>query len=146
MILVVRTNTNDCKMYHYVKHPARLTLIGEINHPDNKLKKSDLFADKEGHYKVNQSARGAYSPHTDAKEVEIINFSKEIAENLNQRRNQNEFEKLILIASPHMYGLMIRHLSKHVMSLVTNHIQKDLMHMKDHELLGFLQEHTQYAD
>jgi protein required for attachment to host cells len=146
MILVVKTNTNDCKMYHYDKHPAQLTLIGEISHPDNKLKSGDLTSDKEGHYKANQSARGAYSPHTEPKEVEVINFSKEIAEDLNQRRNMKEFEQLILIAPPHMYGLITQHLNKHVASLVINHIQKDLMHMKEHELLNFLKENTQFSN
>jgi len=146
MILVVNTNSNDCKIYHYDKHPARLTLIREINHPDNKLRNIDLTADKEGHYKANQSARGAYSPHTNAKEVEINNFSREIADDLNQRRNANGFEKLILIASPHMYGLISHHLNKHVMNLITNHIQKDLMYMKEHELLDFLKKNTQFSD
>lgn len=146
MILVINTNTNDCKIYHYDKHPAQLTLVKEISHPDNKLKNGDLTSDKEGHYKATQAGRGAYSPHTDAKEVEIINFSKEIAQDLNQRRNENELERLILIAPPHMYGLISQHLNKHVMSLVSNHIQKDLIHLKEHELLDFLKKNAQYTD
>jgi protein required for attachment to host cells len=145
MILVVNANTNDCKIYQYEKHPAQLVLIKEISHPECKLKSGDLTADREGHYKANQSARGAYSPSTTAKEVEIINFSKEIAQDLNQRRNQNELENLILIATPHMYGLLLQHLNKHVISLVINHIQKDLLHMKDHELLDFLNKNTKFA-
>jgi len=146
MILVINTNTNDCKIYHYDKHPAQLTLVKEISHPDNKLKNGDLTSDKEGHYKANQSGRGAYSPRTEAKEVEIINFSKEIADDLNQRRNANELERLILIAPPHMYGLISQHLNKHVMSLVSNHIQKDLIHLKEHELLDFLKKNAQYIE
>jgi protein required for attachment to host cells len=146
MMLVVNANTNDCKIYHYDKRSSQLTLVKEINHPENKLRSSDLTSDKEGHYKANQSARGAYSPATDAKEVEIINFSREIAHDLNQRRNANEFQKLVLIASPHMYGLLSQHLDKHVMNLVSNHIQKDLMHMKEHELLEFLKMNTQFSD
>ena len=146
MILVINTNTNDCKIYHYDKHPAQLTLVKEISHPDNKLKNGDLTSDKEGHYKATQSGRGAYSPRTEAKEVEIINFSKEIAQDLNQRRNENELERLILIAPPHMYGLISQHLNKHVMSLVSNHIQKDLIHLKEHELLDFLKKNAQYID
>lgn len=146
MILVINTNTNDCKIYHYDKHPAQLTLVKEISHPDNKLKNADLTSDKEGHYKAGTAGRGAYSPRTEAKEVEIINFSKEIAQDLNQRRNENELERLILIAPPHMYGLISQHLNKHVMSLVSNHIQKDLIHLKEHELLDFLKKNAQYID
>jgi protein required for attachment to host cells len=146
MILVVNTNTNDCKIYHYGKSPAQLTLIKEMNHPNNKLRSSELTSDKEGHYKAGPAARGAYSPQTEAKEVEIINFSREIAKDLNHMRSTNAFEKLILIAPPHMYGLLLQHLDKHVMDLVTNHIQKDLIHMKEHELLEFLKENAHYSD
>ena len=146
MIVVVNTNTNDCKIYHYNKHPGQLTLLREISHPETKLKNRDLTSDREGHYKANQSARGAYSPRTDAKETEVIKFSREIARDLNQRRNSNELEHLILIAPPHMYGLISQHLDKHVMDLVTNHIQKDLIHMKNHELLDFLVRNAQFAD
>jgi len=146
MILVVNANTNDCRIYHYDMHPTQLILVKEINHPESKLKNGDLISDKEGHYKVGQSSRGAYSPHTEAKEVEVINFSRKIALELNQRRNANEYEKLILITPPHMYGLLSQHLNKHVASLMTNHIQKDLIYMKDHELLSYLQENAKYPN
>lgn len=145
MILVVNANTNDCRIYQYDRNPQQLTLIREISHPNNKLKNGDMTSDREGHYKTSLSARGAFSPETEAKEVEIINFSREIAQDLNQRRNTNEFKKLILIASPRMHGYITQHLNKHVIDLVTNNIQKDLMHMKDHELLDFLKKNTQYA-
>lgn len=146
MILVVNTNTNDCRIYHYDKHPAQLTLIKQISHPDNKLKISELTSDRSGHYKATQ-ARGAYSPQTNAKEVEIINFSREIAQDLNHRRNSKEleFKRLILIAPPYMYGLISQQLNKHVMDLVTNRIQKDLMYMKEHELLDYLKENAQFT-
>jgi len=146
MILVVNTNTNDCKIYQYKKNPSELILIKEISHPENKLKISDLTADKEGHYKANGSGRGAYSPHTDAKEIEIINFSREIAQDLNQRRNTKELEHLILIAPPSMYGLLSQHMDKHVKELMSNHFQKDFIHMKNHELLDFLVKNTQYTN
>lgn len=146
MILVVNANSNDCRIYHYDKNPCRLILLKELSHPDSKLKNGELTADREGRYKSNQSGRGAYSPRTEAKEVEIINFSREIAEDLNQRRNSNGFAKLILIAAPHMYGLISQHLNKHVTPLITKHIEKDLMYMKEHELLDYLKNNTQFAD
>ncbi len=146
MILVVNANTNECRIYLYDKAAAKLTLIKELHHPDSKLRNGELTADREGHYRAGNHARGAYSPHTDAREVEISNFSREIADDLNHRRHANGFEKLILIVSPSMCGILSQHLDKHVMSLVSNHIQKDLIEMKEHELLNFLQQHTKYPD
>ncbi|MEO8402788.1 MAG: host attachment protein [Gammaproteobacteria bacterium] len=147
MIYVVNTNTNNCKIYHYEKNPARLTLLKEINHPEIKLKKSDyLTSDKPGRYKNDAAGGGAYQQRTDPKEVEIDNFSRDIARELDQGRTKNNFEKLILIAPSHMTGLLFQHLNKHVKELVINNIQKDLQHLKDHELLEYLQVNAQYPD
>ncbi len=146
MKLVVNTNTNTCRIYHYVKHPAQLTLLKEIKHPENRLKSSDMTSDRPGHYQGGQSSRGAYSPHMEAKEIEIDNFSREIAKELNQERNKNEYDELIVIASPHMNGLLFQHINKHVRGLVINKIEKDLIQLADHDLLKFLQTHTQYHD
>lgn len=146
MKLVVNTNTNTCRIYHYVKHPAQLTLIKEIKHPENKLRSGEITSDRPGHYKAGNAAHGAYSPHMEAKEVEIDNFSREIANELDKERMKKEYEEAIIIAPPHMNGLLFQHVNKHVKDLVINNIEKDLIHLTDHELLKYLQAHTQYHD
>src|SRR5580693_6662819 len=109
MKLVINTNTNTCRIYHYNKHPAQLNLLKEIKHPENRLKNGDIVSDRQGHYKAGNASRGAFSPHMDAKDVEIDNFSREIAKELNDERNQNEYDELIIIAPPHMRGLLLQH-------------------------------------
>lgn len=146
MKLVVNTNTNTCRIYHYNKHPANLTLLKEISHPENKLKSGDLTSDRPGHYKAGKSARGAYSPHREAKDIEIDNFSREITRELNQERTHNKYDELIVIAPPHMIGLLYQHLNKNVKNLVINKIEKELIFLPDHELLKFLQKNTEYQD
>ncbi len=148
MICVINTNSNTCRIYHYQKHPAQLTLLKEIIHPESKLKKSDyLTSDKPGQYRTDvTSGGGAYSQRTDPKEVEIDAFSREIAKEIDLGRTKNTFEKLILIAPPHMTGCLFQHLNKHAKELIINNIQKDLQHLKDHELLNYLKENAQYPD
>ena len=147
MIWVVIANTNTYRIFNYDKNHAKLSLLKEISHPEMRLKASDtLTTDRPGHYQISESARGAYSPHMDAKEVEIDNFSREIAEELDKGRKIHAYEKLIIIAPPHMHGLLNHHFNKHVKDLVVNSIQKDLHHLSNHELVEFLQTHVQYAD
>lgn len=139
MIWVVTANSNMCRIYHFDKHPKKITLLKEINHPENKLKKSDyLTSDRPGRYHTDNSAGGAYSPHSDPKEVAIDSFSREIANELNSGRNTNAYKNLIVVADPHMQGLLFKHLDKHVKDLITNEIQKDIMQLTEHELLQFL--------
>jgi len=147
MICVINTNSNTCKIYHYKKSPAELTLLKELTHPESRLKSENLTADKPGKYRSDTAGSGgAFTQRTDPKEIEIENFSREIAKEIDLGRVRNDFEKLILIAPPHMTGLLFQHLNKHAKDLIVNHIQKDLQHLKDHELLDFLKMHTKYPD
>lgn len=146
MKLVVNLNTNICKIYKYSKQQSQLILIKEISHPENKLKSFDLTSDRPGHYKGSESARGSYSPRSEAKEIEINNFAREVAKELNLERNQNEYDELILITPPQMHGLLKSHLNKHVKNLIINNIQKDVVFMKDHELLEFLKKYAEFPN
>lgn len=145
MIWVITSDTNICRIYQYNK-PDKLILLKEISHPENKLKDIDLISDRQGHYNASNSSRGAYSPHTDPKQVKIDEFTREIANELDQGRNKNSYEKLIIISPSHTSGLLFQHLNKHVKELVINKIHKDLLHLSDHELLSFLQDNVKYPD
>lgn len=147
MIWVVNTNSSACHIYDYQKSPTQLTLIKELSHPQNRHKKSDyLTSDKAGRYKTEMSAASGWEPHTDPKVVEIEKFSREIAKELDHGRNQHNYEKLIVIAPPHMSGVLLEHLNKHVKELIVNTIQKDLQHLSKNELLDFLKINTKYQD
>lgn len=147
MTWVINTNTNSCQIYYYQKNPPTLTLLKELSHPENKLKASEsLTSDKPGRYQTDSAAHGTYTPHSDPKSVQIDNFSREIANELNLGRNTRAYEKLIIITPPHMNGLLFQHLNKHVKELVVNTIQKDLHHLSSHDLLMFLKENTEYQD
>jgi protein required for attachment to host cells len=146
MIWFIAANAIACRIFEYDKHAEKLTLINEINHPENRLKKEEfLTSDKPGHYKSGTS-RGAYEPRTDPKEVEIDNFARQIATELNQGRNAAAYKKLIIMTTPEMEGLLFRHVDKHVKEMIRNTIQKDPQHLKEHELVGFLKVHAEFPD
>jgi len=141
MIWIVVGDSNHCRVYSYQKKPVSLFLLKEIIHDEFRLKKGDfLTTDRPGHYKTKDSGGGAYSPHTDPKEVEFIHFSKEIAEFLDQGRKKNFYNQLIIIAPPHINGLLLQHLNKNVKKLLKNTIKKDYLHTTDQELLTYLYE------
>lgn len=147
MIWVIATNSNTCRIYDYQKSPAQITLLKEISHPENKLKDVDLVSDKSGHYKTDKSTRGAYAQHTDPKENLIENFSREIAKELEHGRNKHSYEKLIVIAPPHMTGLLLQHINKHVKDAIVKNVEKDIHHLNnDKDLLEFLHDHAQYTN
>jgi protein required for attachment to host cells len=142
---VVITNSNICKIFEYKKKGAELKLINEINHPENKLKDTELTSDKPGRYKASNAAGGAYTQPSDPKEIKIDSFTRDIAKELDHGRNANAYNNLIIIALPHVSGLLTQHLNKHVKELVTHTIEKDVINLSNQDLLKFLKEHAQYS-
>jgi len=141
MIWVLTSDGNHCRIYSYQRKPADLKLVNEIVHPELRLKASEyLTDDRSGHYQARDMARGTYSPHTDPKEIRLIEFAHEISEYLDQSRKKNLYEKIIMIASPHINGLISQHLNKNVEQLITHNIKKDYMHTTEADLLKFLHE------
>lgn len=122
-----------CRIYNYDKN--QIILIKEVQHPENKLKDIDITTDKPGRYQSKDYAHGAYSQKSDPKEIKIENFSREIANILEHGRSTHSYEKLILVASPHMNGLLLKHLNKQVHDLIALNIQKDLIHIAENKLL-----------
>lgn len=143
-IWVVVANSNICRIYNYSKINKHIQLLKELNHPENKLKDIDLTSDKPGRYQSSQSAHGAYSQATDPKEIKIDHFSKEVAQQLDHGRNLHEYKKLIIIISPHMYGLILNNINSHVKNLISHTFEKDLINLNQSELLEFLKIHTKY--
>lgn len=143
---VVTTDSNTCRIYQYRRKPAQLDLLKELQHPENKLRDIDLTSDKPGHYKSSNNAHGAYSQQSDPKEIQIENFSREIAKELDHGRTIHAYDNLIIIALPHMKGLLFQHINKHIKDLVAHSIEKDLINLPHQELLDFLRVHTQYSE
>jgi protein required for attachment to host cells len=131
-------------VYHFQSYLKKLTLIKEIDQPENRLKNRDLTSDRPGHYnKSRDGTRGAYEPPLDAKEVAISNFARGIAQLLNSANQDRLYEKLILITDAHMLGLLKQHLKKSVIDLISQTVNKDLQAFSERDLLDYL---IQYID
>lgn len=136
---VVTANSNQCRIYDYHRKDGQLKLLHEINHPENKLKDSETLTDKQGRYNTNHAAHGAFSQPNDPAEVHIDDFARQLAHVLDDGRNKQAYEALILIIPPHMEGLLNEHLNKNVKAMIKQVIQKNVMHCNERELLNYLQ-------
>ena len=123
-----------CRIYDYSKND--LALVKQIEHAENKLKDIDITSDKPGRYQ-SSDAHGAYSQESDPKEIQIERFSKEIAKILEHGNAVNDYEKLILLSSPHMHGLLLKDINKQVEKLIIRVIPKDLVHFSEADLLNY---------
>ena len=135
---VIAANSNHCCIYDYNAQEGQLRLIKEFDHPENKLKDSQLVSDRPGRYQMSRTNRSAFSQESDPASLKIDNFARELARELDAERNHHDFTELVLIMSPQMEGLLTHHLNKQVAALIKHTIQKNLMHCTEAKLLQYL--------
>lgn len=140
-IWIVLTNTNVCKIYDHHHNSHQLTLIKELQHPQSKVKGTEILTDRPGHYKTREATRGTYEPRTDSKEVEVEKFIHEIADELESARNYNLYHHLVLIAPPHCIGLLNNHLNNQVKNKILATLNREYVNLSEHDLQLHLQDH-----
>ena len=141
---IVNTDTNTCKIYSYNNLEGKLTQIKTIIHPECKLNDIELTSDRPGRYRARDIASGAYAPHSDPKSVKIQQFAQEISHYLDHGRTTNAYQELIIIALPHMNGLLLKLLPEKVKSFITHNIEKNIIKYNDNQLIDFFKEHTSH--
>ena len=141
---VVIADSSSCRIYEYLYHPEKIHLIKELLHPENQLKDADYMSDRQGSFRSNGGGggHGTFLPSSDTKKTKIEQFSKEIANLLEQDRKNNNFEHLILISPPHMNGLLHQNFSKHVLKKLDLSIDKSVVHYPKKKLLSFIHQYT----
>jgi protein required for attachment to host cells len=137
------SNTNEARIYSIdnIKSEDSLNLVESLSHPESKEKRQELSSDRPGHYHASGFARGAYSGHTDLRDVEIDKFAREVAGKLEAGRVHNSYKHLILIMPSHFYGIVEKNMTTGVSRLVEHAIQKDYMVLTPRELQDTLIEH-----
>ena len=136
MMWIVVSNSHTCQLYDYNKQIKKLTLVKTLNHPESKLKGTELNTDGPGHFATSTGAHGSFSPKHEPQEIEIDDFSREIANALSEARKINLFTQLIIAAQPRMNGLITKHLESHVKACVLHNIIKDCSHLTESEMLA----------
>jgi protein required for attachment to host cells len=80
----------------------------------------------------------AMEPHSDPKEVERLYFAKDISKLLNEATAKNSFQKLVVIASPKMLGILCKVLDQSVIDKLALKLPKNIVGMKIFDLEKYL--------
>ncbi len=105
---IMVANASHAKLFSN-KGPNRgLELVKELEHPESREKAAELVSDRIGNY----AGSGSYAQPTDPKEHEAERFALEIAQELEQGRVNNAYEKLVMVTSSHFMGLLNNRISQ----------------------------------
>lgn len=132
---VVLASDTLAKIYEHPRGHRSFKLITELKHDAGRAKVHDLVTDKPGHYKAGGAARGAFVQDHDPKDNENTHFALQLAHYLEDGRVKNQFDEIVIIALPHFYGLLEKHLPKELQKTITRHIMHDYLQAPEKELL-----------
>ena len=134
---ILVANASHARLFN-LEAPESLALVKEFSHPQSRERASDLVTDKPGHYQSDGGKHGNFMPAETPKREEMERFAQQLAHELDHRRAANQYQHLILVASPAFLGALNGSLNHHVRGLVRETVDKDYVHEKPRDLLQHL--------
>ncbi|TCJ15166.1 host attachment protein [Parasulfuritortus cantonensis] len=135
---IMVANASHAKLFANKGPNKGLELVKELDHPESRERAAELVSDRIGNF----AGSGSYAQPTAPKEHEAERFAQEIAQELEQGRVSNSYEKLVMVTSSHFMGLINGRISQQVKSKISDAINKDYTHLPVKELTGHLANHV----
>lgn len=136
---ILVANASEAKVYANKGIGKGLEVIARLSHPDSRKKTADLVSDRPGHMPGAGNGHGSHIPATAPKQHEHDVFAHELAQQLDQGRTANSYQRLIIVAEAHFRGLLNGAMNSQVSGLVSDSIDKDYTKLNDKELSGHLE-------
>ncbi len=136
---ILVANASEAKIFSNKGIGKGLEVVTKLSHPDSRKKASELVTDRPGHMAGSGNGHGSRQPATDPKQHEHDVFSRELAQQLDQGRTSNSYQRLIVVAEPHFRGLLKHAMNSQVNGLVTDSIDKDYTKLSEKELATHLE-------
>lgn len=105
---------------------AMPTEITRLEHPESRLKESELVTDQPGRSRETR-AQGHAMDEASATAQEEAAFADEIVHTLDKARQEGRFSDLILVANPHFLGVLRQKLNGPLEKTVVQSIDKNLV-------------------
>lgn len=102
------------------------TEVTRLEHPESRLKESELVADQPGRSRESL-AQGHAMSEASATVQEEAAFAGELVQTLDKARQEGRFSDLILVASPHFLGVIRQKLNGPLEKSVIQSVSKNLV-------------------
>lgn len=140
---IVVAHRADARIFRRERN-NQLQLVHQIQNPDGRLKDQEIDSERPGrNFSSAAPQRHGFSPHVSSSEQIMIDFSKEVAQFLEDSRNRNLYNSLILVAGPQFLGHLRQDLTNEANGCIVQTIDKNLGGFSDHEVSTYLQQAIQ---
>ena len=124
---IITTNASLARLFSRDSPTDHLVLLATLEHPESRLKGSQLADDRPGHEATDNSSGGnRYEPRSDVRRKEHQRFAREIAQRLDAALAADEFSALWIFASSPFLGELKAQLSDAVDKRVQLALDSDL--------------------
>jgi protein required for attachment to host cells len=105
----------------------QLVEVENLMNPEGRLHNREINTDAKGRF-AGPDRPGGHSSDDEERTVEHYNelFAKRVAGYLDKARNDQRYERLVLVAAPKILGQLRKELGKEVEKLVVDQLDKDL--------------------
>ncbi|EIM02492.1 host attachment protein [Rhodanobacter denitrificans] len=125
--MVVVTDSVRARCFEAAAKPAAWTEVACLVNPDGRALGRDTPTDRLP--RTNESAgpsRHAIEPHTSLPGKSLDAFARTIGETLERDHRTGRFEHLVLVAAPHLLGVLHTHFSKSLRASIVGELKLDI--------------------
>lgn len=133
--MVVVTDSVRARCFEASTKPAAWTEVACLVNPDGRALGRDATTDHLP--RTNEStgpSRHAIEPHTTLPEKSVDAFAHVISETLERDHRARRFDRLVLVASPHLLGVLHAHFSKSLRACVVGELKLDIVGLPADEI------------
>jgi protein required for attachment to host cells len=138
--IVVADNTR-ARIFTTDGSSAPLEEVEDLSDTGGRLHDREITSDLPGRVKSFGGGGHAYEQRTDPKELEVDDFARRIAQYLQDARNENRFEQLLIVAAPSFLGKLRNHLHEQVKKRVCFELDKEITTLTAAEIRQHLPQH-----
>lgn len=144
---ILVADRSQARLFQRNKPSEGIYLIHQLDHPEGKLKEREINSDRPGRtFRTADAQRSGYSPDLNALDALATEFAQKLATVLDQGRSQNQYERLVLVASPRMLGMIRNSLTKLTQKLVVASWDKDLSYLSENQVVEYLDKNLDDVD
>lgn len=138
---VVVADASRARIFESRRRGMELIERDTLLHPEARLKTADIMSDHEGTV-MDRAGEGQRrsDPRTTPRDVEEEKFAREVASFLDKSRAVNEFDQLIIAASPNFLGNLRQRVSDQVTKCIVETVNKDYSRLPKEEIAQRLQQ------
>lgn len=123
---IVVADSSRARIFTADSPSSPLEEIEDLSHTEGRLHDREITSDLPGRIKSANEIGHAYEQRTDPKQHEVDNFARYIAQHLEEARNKNRFEQLIIVAGPSFLGMLRNHLQEQTKKRVCFELDKEI--------------------